>query len=387
MDKKLEYLDGLKGLMAIFVVFTHYMLALFPKGYIGFGSGVEENMKEEAAANLPWSLFSNSSISLYLFFAMIAVFIVLKYRRHGNDVSVLQRSAAGRYFQFLIPVFASTVLAFVLYQCGFLQYESMEQLTGAPWSLAIVPTTNHIGWMLFYGLFGIYFNNQVEFLTVLWCMHIIFIGSMLTYGVWALFGNGRNRYLAAIVYLIIACALPDYFVFAVGGILGEILYAKQKREEEGNDREKPWIGLVCILLGAILGLVPSAFLPEHVTLYLTYALASGLILYGVLNCSWSRKLLLWKGFTGISKYGFSIILTHIFVLYSFSYWFYRFLKGFIADAGVLFILTFLVSFVVVVFISKLFWMLFERPSRVLAKKMSGYLCGAEEEEENVGGVK
>ncbi|MGN1179746.1 MAG: hypothetical protein ACI4SD_00925 [Suilimivivens sp.] len=95
MDKRVDYLDGLKGLMTIFVVFTHYMLALFPKGYVGFGSGLEGNLKEEVVANFPWSLFSNTSISLYLFFAMIPMFVVLSYRKHGDDAAVLQRQASS----------------------------------------------------------------------------------------------------------------------------------------------------------------------------------------------------------------------------------------------------------------------------------------------------
>ncbi|MBO5293386.1 MAG: acyltransferase [Lachnospiraceae bacterium] len=387
MDKRVDYLDGLKGFIAIWVVFTHFMLALFPKGYVGFGSGAAGNMKAEVVANLPWSLLSNSSLSLYLFFAMIPMFIVLGYRRHGNDVAVLQRQAAGRYFQFVIPVFAATVLAFVLYECGFLKYDAMAELTGAPWSQAIIPTTHHVGWMLFYGLLGIYFNNQVEFLTVLWCMHIIFIGSMLTYGIWALFGNSRYRCLAGIVYVIVGCFMPEYLVFAGGGLMGEILYSSQKQEKAGKHTNRTWIGLLCILLGAMLGLVPSPLLPEHVTLHMTYALASMLLLYGWIQCSWAQKLSSWKGIVGVGQYSFSVILSHILVLYSFSYWLYRLLKHFITDAGVLFGLTFLASLGVILVCSKVFFVLFERPSRLLAKRVSGYLCDMGENKDKTGAVR
>lgn len=369
MSKRVDFLDGLKGLMVIFVVLTHYFLALYPQGYIGYGSNVVGDPKEAVIANLPWSLFSNTSINLYMFLALIPVFIVLSYRRHGNDIAVLQRQAATRYFQFVIPVFAATVLAFIGYESGFFQYEAMAEMTDSSWSLSIIPTTDNPFWMLFSGLFSIYFNQSVECLTVLWCMHIIFIGSMLTYGIWALFGQSKYRYLPGIVYLIIGCFFTEYLVFAGGSIIGEILYIQQTEKGKEKQNKKQWLGWLCTIAGIVFSFLPSAFLPKYVTLHMTYGLATFLLLYGTLNINLLQRILNNKGLISISQYGFSIVLSHIFVLFTFSYWFYKVLMGVISDPGILLFVTFVVSFVVVLICSKIFFELFEKPSRLLAKKV------------------
>lgn len=197
VDKnRIEYFDGLKGLMALIVVLLHYMMALFPKGYVGFGSGVDSNPSSVVEKGMPWSLLSNSSLCLYIFLALISFFIVWGYRQHNSQIEVVQKKAVGRYFQFMIPVFAATVMAYIFYEIGFLQYDMVADMTGTSWSRNLVPTTHNPLKMIFYGIVGIYFNNKVEFLTVLWCMHIIFLGSMLTYAVLALFGNSRYTYLS-----------------------------------------------------------------------------------------------------------------------------------------------------------------------------------------------
>lgn len=374
MEKELgriKYIDGLKVIMAIAVVFTHYMLAFYPNGYVGFGSGVNEGIKKCIRGGMPWSLISNSSISLYLFFAMISFVIAVNYREKQSDISVIQKQAVGRYFQFLIPVFAATFLAFVLYETGFLRYEQVAAMTGTPWSLSIRPTTHSFGLMLLYGIIGIYFNNNVEFLTVLWCMHVIFIGSMLTYAIMALFGNLRYKYICCIMFMIVGLIFPQYLVFAVGVISGEIYNYVRYRELEGWKINLAGICMICT--GIAIGMIPSVYLPKYINLYISYAAGSLLILCGVVICRPVQKLLSWKGFMILRGQEFSIILVHIFVLYSFSAWLYKLLLQFIHNNQLCFLFTFLISLPVIALGAIIFNILFEKPSRRLSKRVSGIL--------------
>lgn len=383
MTNRVSYLDGLKGWMAVCVVLTHYMLALWPKGFVGFGSGVEENMRGYVTAQMPWSLFSNSSISLYLLFAMISFFIVLSYRSSGNALSVLQRQASKRYFQFLIPVFAATVCAYGLYGLGALAYEPVAEMTGSSWNRAIEPTTGNAGLMLFYALFGIYFNNQVEFLTVLWCMHIIFIGSYLTYGILALFGNYRKRFICYLIFFAVALFYPSYFIFAAGAICGELFFQQKSgsdgKRSKGTQGARTLGGVFCVLAGVAIGLIPAPLLPGWLNLEVTYACSGFLILSGLTFCRRLQRFLSWKGFVWLGKYLFSIILVHIFVLYTFSAWLYKILSSQVINGGLLYILTALISLPVIFLCSACFYKLFEEPSRRLAEYIGRRAAAAKTE--------
>lgn len=363
MEKRIRYLDGMKGWMAVVIVLTHYMIALRPEGYVGFGSGVTGDLREHVLANLPWSLFSNTSISLYLLFGMISFVIVVAYRKAGNDVSVLQRQACKRYFQFVLPVFAATVLGGLLYWFGVLQYEGLAGLTGSVWNTAIVPTTDNPGLMLFYALAGIYFNNKVEFLTVLWCMHIIFIGSYLTYGVLALFGRVRYKWVCHAVFLCVAVFYPAYLVFVAGAVCGELW--QQKREESRTGRPV-WFGVALVILGLAIGMAPSPFLPAGITLEMTYAVGVLFILSGLIFCERIFRFLSWKWAVWLGRYLFSVILVHIFILYTFSFWLYRLLAVYIEGKDLLFGIVAALSLPVIILCSVGFYRLFELPSRRLA---------------------
>ncbi len=131
-----------------------------------------------------------------------------------------------------------------------------------------------------------------------------------------------------------------------------------------------------IVAGIALGLVPSPMLIEPLSLYITYAFSVFLILTGLMFCKGMQRFLSWKGFVWLGKYLFSIILVHIFVLFTFSAWLYRFLLTWLdAGGGAVFAVTSLVSLPVVVLISMGFYRLFELPSRKLAAYMGKRIQG------------
>ena len=65
--ERIKWIDGIRGIMILFVMLGHYLLAFTSKdGYIGYAS---DYAKEEALNafinNLPLSLITNNSFPLY----------------------------------------------------------------------------------------------------------------------------------------------------------------------------------------------------------------------------------------------------------------------------------------------------------------------------------
>ena len=73
-SSRMLYIDGLKLIMCYMVMLIHFAISYFPEGFIGFGSVYEPAERSQAFwASLPYSLYTNSSLPLHVFFALIAL--------------------------------------------------------------------------------------------------------------------------------------------------------------------------------------------------------------------------------------------------------------------------------------------------------------------------
>lgn len=369
--KKITYLDGLKGVIAILIVLEHYLLSMLPTGYIGFGSGVQEQDKQAAIINaLPFSLFTNTSLTLYVLFGLIAFFVALGYfyaesANSSEAVKYLICHAKKRYFQLLFPVLVATMCAYLFYQFGILQYEKMGEITGSSWNIAVIPDKAPMWKVIYTGAIGIFLHNKVEFLTVLWCMHIIFWGSYGSLGAFALVHLCKKRYLVYGFLLILCSFFQTYLVFLVGMLCAD--YYFHKKENRLSHLHTNLVGGICMVSGILIGMIPSTMLMDGVTLGVPYAVGAGLIIFGIITSDEVQKILSLRVFTYIGKYLFSIILVHIFVLYTFSTELYIVLTRYLSNQTVRFWITFLLSCVVIWLTSFLFYALIERPARNFAR--------------------
>ena len=85
MAKRIIYIDGLKGLCGIWVCLFHYLLAFASFGYIGWESGVADADKAAYYFRyFPYSILTNGSFPLYIFFALIGFIPALHFFQTGS---------------------------------------------------------------------------------------------------------------------------------------------------------------------------------------------------------------------------------------------------------------------------------------------------------------
>jgi membrane protease YdiL (CAAX protease family) len=93
----------------------HYFLAYMSKGFIGFGTSYTETEKTAVfIEGMPLSLFTNTSLELYIFLALISMIATIAFYRSGNQQRFLQEQAVKRYFRFVLPVSAAILLTYGL---------------------------------------------------------------------------------------------------------------------------------------------------------------------------------------------------------------------------------------------------------------------------------
>lgn len=363
---RMLYIDGLKLIMCYMIMLIHFAIAYFPEGYIGFGSVYEPAERSQAFwAGLPYSLYTNSALPLHVFFALIALLPTIAFYRSKQPYLSLQRQAIKRYFRFMLPVAAAIIGTSCLYSSGILDFRGLAQLHNSHWCLAIEPKTISLPNLLFNAFIQCYFENGDDILTVIWCMYIIFLGSMLTLALLALFGNSPFRrwlYLASIPLLLF---YPTYAAFIVGIACGDF-YVHCLPNPTISKTTQHFISWLLLALGIFIGYLPDFVFPSPITLFYAYAVASGMIILALLLNPFLQHLLSHPFLTQQAKYSFGVLLVHIWILTSFSKPLYQMLVPLTDSHCLKFTLCFVICMMFTHLVAILFHNLFEKPSQALA---------------------
>lgn len=365
-SSRMLYIDGLKLLMCYMIMLIHFAISYFPEGFIGFGSVYEPAERSQAFwASLPYSLYTNSSLPLHVFFALIALLPTIAFYKSKQPYLSLQRQAIKRYFRFMLPVAAAIIGTSCLYSLGMLDFKGLAQLRNSHWCLAIEPEVMSLPTLLYHAFVQVYFENGDAILTVTWCMYIIFLGSMLTLALLALFGNSPFRrwlYLASIPVLL---SYPTYAAFIVGIACGDF-YVHCLPNLTISKVMQSLISWLLLALGIFIGYLPDFVLPSPLTLFYTYAVASGMIIMALMLNPYLQSLLSHPLLVQQAKYSFGVLLVHTWILTAVSKPLYQMLMPMTDNICLKFTLCFVICMVLTHLLAIPFHHLFEKPSQALA---------------------
>ena len=363
---RIQYIDGLKLIMCYMIMLIHFTIAYFPDGYISFGSNYTAAERIPAFWDgLPYSIYTNSPFPLHIFFALAAVLPTISFFRSKEPYVSLQRQAIKRYFRFMIPVAAAIIGTSLLHTCGILDFKELAQLNNSPWCLSIEPKDMPWPTLLYHALVQCYFENGGDILTVMWCMYIIFLGSMLTLALLALFGSSPFRkwlYLASVLLLL---AYPTYASFIVGIACGDFYVHHLERISFSNSK-KALLSWLLLAMGIIIGYMPDFLFPAPITPFYAYAVASGMIILSLMFNSFLQGILSKPFLVHHAKYSFSVLLVHICVLAGVSKYIYQALQPLTNSHLLSFALCFSICVVITQLLAMVFYQLFEKPSQALA---------------------
>lgn len=363
---RIQYIDGLKLIMCYMIMLIHFTIAYFPDGYISFGSNYTAAERIPAFWDgLPYSIYTNSPFPLHIFFALAAVLPTISFFRSKEPYVSLQRQAIKRYFRFMIPVAAAIIGTSLLHTCGILDFKELAQLNNSPWCLSIEPKAMPWPTLLYHALVQCYFENGGDILTVMWCMYIIFLGSMLTLALLALFGSSPFRkwlYLASVLLLL---AYPTYASFIVGIACGDFYVHHLERISFSNSK-KALLSWLLLAMGIIIGYMPDFLFPAPITPFYAYAAASGMIILSLMLNSCLQGILSKPFLVHHAKYSFSVLLVHICVLAGVSKYIYQALQLLTNSHLLSFALCFSICVVITQLLAMVFYQLFEKPSQALA---------------------
>lgn len=370
MKEQLRYVDGLKGICGIWIILFHYLLAFAIFGYVGFECGVADVDKYDYYFQyFPYSIISNSSCALYIFFAIIA-FLPAQHHFRNRDEGWIKRQAVVRYFRLMPPILLIAVLTYFVYTMGGFYNQELSIILNNTWDKYYFSGGLSLTGALTEGLYGAIWQGSAAYNVVFWCMQIIFFGSYMAYAILLFFGHLRRRFYVYFACFFLAFIEPFYLIFLAGIVAADILVSLEKQNKQKQHIEIK----VCILLifALIIMHIPQVLYPWPLLESIAFALGSGgiLIACGLSPCI--QRILSHPFLVSCGKYSFSMVLVHFSVMCSFSSWLFLAVHdqvGYVAALALTFITAIPVNAIAVIAFQKCT----AKPTAMLSKAVYGFL--------------
>ncbi len=394
---QIDYLNGIRGVCALWVVLAHEVMLFLPMGLSGEARLQHlEGPWEYALANLP---VLEVNFGVCIFFTISAFVLSLRYwQQERRENACLADAAVRRYFRLAGPVTCAMLCSWLVTRAGWMRnFEasavtlSTEVIDGNGALVFHVPA----GFleMLQAALYNVYIDigpaisHQFDF--VLWTMPAELQGSFLSFAFLALFGAVRCRDIFYLMICLWAGSSSYLLAFPLGVWLADIAYAEDRSGLRERLRQGKMLAAAALLLGLYLGFfrdVPGNpiydWLREDVfdwpginrTVF-CHVLGSFFFMYAVLHLQTVQRFFSWHPLVVLGRYSFAVYLVHVTVLCSAqSSLFLHFLKhghGY----GTSFLVSLCLSMPLIALLAFLLDRLADRPSKRLARWVAHKVLG------------
>lgn len=251
---KIHYLDGIRGIAALNVLFTHFIVAFYPAMFTGNASQVHLNNGIEVyLAKSLWTILYAGNISVPMLFVLSAYVLSFRFFIY-RDTGIATASAYRRYMRLEIPVLVAMLISWCCMHFGWYYNGPVAGITHSEWWLGTYYQFEPSLWgavkQALWECFAV--GGSVNYNPVLWTMNYEMLGSFSVFGFLALFGKSSRRY---IVYGIMALVFVKsyYFAFVVGMILSDMHYSDWGKPSREYLLRNQWISWICIALGILVG--------------------------------------------------------------------------------------------------------------------------------------
>ena len=325
--RKIQYLDGLRGLAAFVVVFHHFILAFLPAMFFEGSTAFHlAPGKEVFISGTPFNLFYGGNFAVCIFFVLSGYVLSHKFFLK-KDPEIIIESAVKRYIRLVIPVAVSVFLAYALIELGLFYNVKAADVSGSSWLGSFWQFAPSFVGAMDQTFLGAFFTNFFHYNVTLWTISYEFAGSFLVFAFLAFFGTMRNRYLAYI-FAIIFFFQTYYLAFVLGMMLSD-LEANKKMLSMKFDKSKIFrAGLLMLGLffasfpagrsvdGTIYASLVKDYFNDSAVLY--HILGAFLVMFVLLNSKRMQKFLSFKGFLFLGEISFSMYLLHFILMGSFG---------------------------------------------------------------------
>lgn len=200
---KNDALEGLRGIAALGVVFSHLLFSLFP--YLANNMVPNSNIPQafgwESIAIQPiFSVFYNGSFAVSIFFVLSGYVLTKKFYETG-DTRVLYSGAVKRYPRLVIPASVSVFFAWTLLSAGAMNNDLIPVLGSAGWPYGQYHEPVSFVEAVRMAFVGAPLLGETALNNPLWTIRIELLGSLFLFAAYAI-GGTKRPVVAFLAYLL-----------------------------------------------------------------------------------------------------------------------------------------------------------------------------------------
>ena len=216
--KKLAYLESLRGLAALIVVFGHFVVGFYPALYTANLNHVHTRSGIEIPLSVtPLNLLYNGTFSVAIFFVLSGYVLTYKFFKNANSEVFLVPLTIKRYVRLLLPILFSNLLAYLLLSSSLFYNKQVSVLSlSIGWLSKFWDFTPRLWTMLWESFYGTFFAHANSYNNPLWTMNFEFFGSLIVFAFMAFFGRcAKTIHLlhpcnTALQAFLLPCFCPGY---------------------------------------------------------------------------------------------------------------------------------------------------------------------------------
>lgn len=262
----------------------------------------------------PYSILTNNSFPLYIFFALISFIVSYAFLKNKNE-DKLKQKIVMRYFRFMPLVFITCFVAYLLLTFKLCPFEEFYNITGNTWGYARLEENYTFLDMLKIGFLTSFFEGT-QLVSPFWCLHYIFLGSMLSFVMMLLYTKIDNKiFFFGSAIVLFYFVDQNYLAFIIGLIAGIIANKEYSLSK--------WKGALLVAAGCVLGLFPPVLLPSFIDIVTLYALGAGFVIVGIHCCFSNNRLLCNKFAEFLGKESLALIVWQFLIMQSLNIFLYN----------------------------------------------------------------
>ena len=361
-ENRIVWLDGMKGMACLAVMWHHFILSFLPLFYSDFISVKSiSNTLEHELQQSPWLFWVNGNFMVMLFLFITGIVMVRKIVGM-NDGNRLPKVMIKRYMSLMLPLAVMTVTVFVFIKFNWLKNNAASVISGSSWLENCCPGEMNFLQMV-YGIIAETWFGAFRMTGALWMMSTLFKGSYLVIllGILAWKIQPGKVMTICIVLAGIMVLLSPYYAPMCLGAAFYICY-----KNYGWLFGHKYIGVAALAAGCFFGGYPSGvkpdniykilwFLPEYIdAIPFWHIVGATLAIYGVANLLRVQRILSKKPIVFLGKISYAVYLWHPFFISTVASYTYIFLNGIGVDEYVNVSMTFVVLNIAVIVFTHFF---------------------------------
>jgi peptidoglycan/LPS O-acetylase OafA/YrhL len=320
-QERYPFIDGLRGLFSLTVLFFHSLFTFFDRDYSDFG------------------LLFDGVVAVLLFFVLSGFSLSVGYLarlQSGNESAdlIIRRMAVARYPRLALPSLAACILMYAVCSSG-LNYYALIPAEAKPewWGWAYRDTQFTLSEVIKFALYDVFFPGAFipilpydgpYLITNLWTMSIEFVGSILIFVYALAMKNSVWRVLLTVAVSIALTLSGSYYAFFFAGMLLADLFLRLRACEP-----PVWVHFAAVSAAGILFLSggPDAFYGKVV--FCT------LFVFLVIQSRYGQAFFSFAPFRYLGRISFALYLVHMPVIISLQSYLYLKYDGEFSQASVI----------------------------------------------------